>query len=633
MSLMRALRGVATGYLGARVDQMNALAKAKAEEKKFNDQLKANEASTIRLQDNELKKREEINAEKEEKLADEAYRVALGELGDEGMVEQLKLAGKLKNIETYEAWKSPWQNYTGEVQFWNMGNFIEDFKIAGGTQNTSENSEKSLVDINNLSTNVAKSQVEDIETGKYTGGIQKPISVKSEEEITPYWATQYKKLTSPPKPTKPEFMTDLNLLVNGVPTQRLVTIQEMIAEPLRYVPYTAKDEKVNKDLGVTDFRKITESNLETIFPGKTGYQTGMQDGVQVSTFRFFGNDQEQEAIRGYNNSFTTALTLVEAYKNAEQELPEDLVNNLNLYSTDANVASPTLIGNSVANLFADVKEDLTENFSSQIDEMQQIQKFETFREITSLNKKEFINTYGNEYIDIYSQAKANGLTMKPILVAQSLADVSMGEIKTFDELVVKRDLIQEGKERTLNIQKEDDMSFVRYYPEFSTDESVKEFVDGYLTADNLGIDDNNKTSITDADVRAKLILDLKELTKSEYDFMLLVEEAEKYIESIDPDNFQKTPITNQENLNVDIDAQTEELIEEEEPTTKKLTVKGKEYGETEVDVDEKTDINTLITTRDNLINQIENETNNVQKKRLSSKLKTIEREIKKLQGN
>ena len=238
MSLMRALRGVATGYLGARVDQMNALAKAKAEEKKFNDQLKANEASTIRLQDNELKKREEINAEKEEKLADEAYRVALGELGDEGMVEQLKLAGKLKNIETYEAWKSPWQNYTGEVQFWYMGNFIEDFKIAGGTQNTSENSEKSLVDINNLSTNVAKSQVEDIETGKYTGGIQKPISVKSEEEITPYWATQYKKLTSPPKPTKPEFMTDLNLLVNGVPTQRLVTIQEMIAEPLRYVPYT-----------------------------------------------------------------------------------------------------------------------------------------------------------------------------------------------------------------------------------------------------------------------------------------------------------------------------------------------------------------------------------------------------------
>ena len=76
-----------------------------------------------------------------------------------------------------------------------------------------------------------------------------------------------------------------------------------------------------------------------------------------------------------------------------------------------------------------------------------------------------------------------------------------------------------------------------------------------------------------------------------------------------------------------------ELIEEEQPTTKKLTVKGKEYGETEVDVDEKTDINTLITTRDNLINQIENETNNVQKKRLSSKLKTIEREIKKLQGN
>ena len=37
MSLMRALRGVATGYLGARVDQMNALAKAKAEEIEVSD--------------------------------------------------------------------------------------------------------------------------------------------------------------------------------------------------------------------------------------------------------------------------------------------------------------------------------------------------------------------------------------------------------------------------------------------------------------------------------------------------------------------------------------------------------------------------------------------------------------------
>ena len=72
---------------------------------------------------------------------------------------------------------------------------------------------------------------------------------------------------------------------------------------------------------------------------------------------------------------------------------------------------------------------------------------------------------------------------------------------------------------------------------------------------------NNKFNLL-KDYEDELILVLKELAKSEYDFMLLVEEADKYIESIDPDNFQKTPITNQENLNVDIDAQTEKLIEE-----------------------------------------------------------------------
>jgi hypothetical protein len=197
--------------------------------------------------------------------------------------------------------------------------------------------------------------------------------------------------------------------------------------------------------------------------------------------------------------------------------------------------------------------------------MQQIQKFETFREITSLNRKEFINTYGNDYIDIYNQAKANGLNMKPILVAQSLADVSMGEIKTFDELVAKRDLIQEGKERTLNIQKEDDMAIVRSYPEFSTDESVKEFVDGYLTADNLET----------KDYEDELILGLKELAKSEYDFMLLVEEAEKYIESIDPDNFQKSEPSiisvNQDDTSETEDSiktQTDNLLKEGDSETK-----------------------------------------------------------------
>ena len=615
------VQSFAKGYMGARIDRWKA--KAEEKQKEIERQAKLNDAIALyKAQQDDIDFR---NADKKEKIAIETFNTALAEIGDETFVNEAKNRGKLKTPESYNAFKKLWFDFSGNPAIFQDADFRNDWRTSGGTVNINEDDV-----VNNLTSNDAalagQKNTGDalIKTKDIPSGVSVQKIPEDEVKDGSNWVSKYMKVSAPAKPTKPEFMTDLNMIVDGAPVQRLVTVREMIAEPLRYEPYTAKDETTNKDLGMPDFRRLTESTLNLIFPGKTGYQTGVDNqGRQISTFRFFGNDQEQEAMLGYNNALVTAVTLVEGYKNAERELPEDLTINLNLLSTDANVASPMLIGNSVANLFKDVKDDLTQNFSGQIDEMQQIQTFDTFKDIISLNRKEFINTYGNDYIDIYDQAKANGLNMNPTLVAQSLADVSMGEIKTFEELVAKRDLIQEGKERTLNIQKEDDMSIVRSYPEFSTSESVKEFVDGYLTADNLET----------KDYEDELILGLKELAKSEYDFMLLVEEAEKYIESIDPDNFQKTPITNQENLNVDIDAQTEELIEEEEPTTKKLTVKGKEYGETEVDVDEKTDINTLITTRDNLINQIENETNNVQKKRLSSKLKTIEREIKKLQGN
>jgi hypothetical protein len=565
MGLMDVLQPFATGYLEGKI----SIAEAKAEAQREKDKLLAEEASAMRMYTAQQQYQEnKIEREKKE-LADSTYNMALAETGDELFVEEAKKRGKLKTPESYNAFINRWITSTSNPAIFQNADFRNDWRTNGGLIGISEDNV-----VNNLTSNDGalagqKNTGDALIKTKSIPYVYSGVSVQKtpENEVKDgsNWASKYMPAPSPTKPTKPEFMTDLSIIVNGKPIQRLVTVEDMIAEPFRYVPYKAEDEKINKDLGVTDYRKITESNLEIIFPGKTGYQTGMQDGVQVSTFRFFGNDQEQEAIRGYNNSWTTALTLVEAYKNAGQELPEDLVNNLNLYSTDANVANPFLIGNSVANLFADVKEDLTENFSSQIDEMQQIQKFETFREITSLNRKEFINTYGNEYIDIYSQAKANGLNMKPILVAQSLADVSMGEIRTFDELVAKRDLILEGKERTLNIQKEDDMAIVRSYPEFSTDESVKEFVDGYLTADNLET----------KDYEDELILGLKELAKSEYDFMLLVEEAEKYIESIDPDNFQKSEPSiisvNQDDTSETEDSiktQTDNLLKEGDSETK-----------------------------------------------------------------
>ena len=486
MGLMDVLQPFATGYLEGKI----SIAEAKAEAQREKDKLLAEEASTMRLYTAQQQYQEDKIEREKKELADSTYNMALAEIGDELFIEEAKKRGKLKTPESYNAFINRWITSTGNPAIFQNADFRNDWRTNGGLIGISEDNV-----VNNLTSNDGalagqKNTGDALIKTKSIPYVYSGVSVQKtpEDEVKDgsNWASKYMPAPSPTKPTKPEFMTDLNMIINGVPGQRLVTIQEMIAEPTRYQPYTATDETANKDLGVTDFRRITETTTNLIFPGKTGYQTGVDnEGRQISTFRFFGNDQEQEAMLGYNNALVTAVTLVEAYKNAEQELPEDLAINLNLYSNDANVASSMGIGMAVANLFKDVKDDLTQNFSGQIDEMQQIQKFETFKEITSLNRKEFINTYGNEYIDIYTQAKANGLTMKPTLVAQSLADVSMGEIKTFDELVAKRDLILEGKERTLNIQKEDDMAIVRSYPEFSTDESVKEFVDGYLTADNL----------------------------------------------------------------------------------------------------------------------------------------------------
>ena len=236
MGLMRALGNVATGYLEARVDQFSDRAKQKAEAKALKDKYAAEQVMRIAVQNNQLDKAAELKELSDVKLADEAYRVALGELGDAGLVEQLKLAGKLKDLQTYQAWKTPWQNYTGEVQFWNIGNFIKDFKTASGTQNTSENAEKNLVDINGLSTNVAKSQT-DKATGKFDSGTQK--STTDTEE--PYWATQYKKATKAPAAPTSEFLKDTT-------TDKMtwVTNQMKIDEPNRYVKVTdPKDAEID----------------------------------------------------------------------------------------------------------------------------------------------------------------------------------------------------------------------------------------------------------------------------------------------------------------------------------------------------------------------------------------------------
>jgi len=66
MGLMRALQGVATGYLDARVSQFEAAAEAKRKEKELADKYKAEEAMRINIQNNErIENNKLLAAEKE----------------------------------------------------------------------------------------------------------------------------------------------------------------------------------------------------------------------------------------------------------------------------------------------------------------------------------------------------------------------------------------------------------------------------------------------------------------------------------------------------------------------------------------------------------------------------------------
>ena len=80
MGLMRALQGVATGYLDARVGQFEAAAKAKADKKAMEDKYKAEEAMRLSLQNNEIEKNAELKAIEKKEEYDQRYdsAIALG---------------------------------------------------------------------------------------------------------------------------------------------------------------------------------------------------------------------------------------------------------------------------------------------------------------------------------------------------------------------------------------------------------------------------------------------------------------------------------------------------------------------------------------------------------------------------
>ena len=129
------------------------------------------------------------------------------------------------------------------------------------------------------------------------------------------------------------------------------------------------------------------------------------------------------------------------------------------------------------------------------------------------------------------------------------------------ELINLRTMIDEGKDTTRQNQIEQNKIILESYPEFSSDASIKEFTDEYLSKE-----------ILETENFEELMLAIQDLAKNDFDADVIAEKVNEYINTIDPDNFQKTPISNQENLNVStplntdtisIDNQTDKIIEEQ----------------------------------------------------------------------
>jgi len=547
------------GFAEARLDRWEAKAKQIQKDADragvITDQMEVYKLKT-KFDDDEL-------ARKNDDIAIKTYNSALAEIGNEEFVEKLKTEGKLNTPQIYNAWKTGWINFSKNPTIFKNPDFQKDWLTNGGA--IQNNKEANALDTLTSGDGPLKGQKATGESMIKTQDIPAGVSVQKtpEPEVKDgfNWASKYMPAPAPSKPTKPEFMTDLDTIIDGEPLNRLVTVEEMIKFPTRFVP-VKKDEIVNKDLSVTNWKQLNDIAIESIFPGKGSYQTAPSfDGKgTVLAFQFNGNDQEKMAVQGYSNAFTDSLTTVEAYKKANTPLPETLVESLKLFTTDANAVSSVRISFGVTNLFRSVKKDLANNFNIQINEMLQIKPFKNFGEITVLNREDFIKTYGKEYEDIYSQSKANGLIAQPEIVAQSLADISTGQISNLQELINLRTMIDEGKDTTRQNQIEQNKIILESYPEFSSNASIKEFTDEYLSKEILETGDFEE-----------LRLAVEDLAKNDFDADVIAEKVAEYIDTIDPDNFQKTPISNQENLNINtpvntdaipIDNQTDEIIEE-----------------------------------------------------------------------
>ena len=189
MGLMDFLQPFAKGYIGARVEQMEALAKEKAEQRKFEDQLKATEASNIRQYTAQVRVQDESDAKK--LLADS--NLIKTDLLNEGMPAQLLdlIPNRhLQSTDTYNNFVT--SNYNGDLNWYKQpmdmpdgsAGTVASFTIlANQNANKRDNTKNGLIEPGGAlegQNNTANVMLEEPKFADFTNFIAEPEKVQQE---------------------------------------------------------------------------------------------------------------------------------------------------------------------------------------------------------------------------------------------------------------------------------------------------------------------------------------------------------------------------------------------------------------------------------------------------------------------
>ena len=262
-----AVRSFTKGYIGARVDEMQA----KAEAQKEKDKLLAKETSAIKLYTAQARIDADEIARKNNDIAVKTYNSALAEIGNEKFVEKLKTEGKLNTPEIYNAWKTGWINFSKNPTILKNPDFQKDWLTNG--EAIQNNKEANALDTLTSGDGPLKGQKATGESMIKTQNIPAGVSVQKtpEPEVKDgfNWASKWAKTTATAQPKEPKYLFDKTDNI-----ARDVTVEERLAEPERFRP-VADPEKVTTDL--TPFGESTiYAGIYTVSDKPGQYFTNLQ---------------------------------------------------------------------------------------------------------------------------------------------------------------------------------------------------------------------------------------------------------------------------------------------------------------------------------------------------------------------